>query len=188
MEADFDMSESKPDMSVITHHICDRPVLRQRLANVVYIQPQWVFDSINKGSLEPANLYLPGEKLPPHLSPWGDAIGYDPTASPASDEEEASDEENVEDEIVDEDEDVVAQKELEQEAQGVYKDTSNADEDKKSKKKAKSAEEEERAMKMVMMSNKQKKLYTKMQYSNKQKDDEIKKLKKRKQQLEGKRK
>ncbi|KAL6932773.1 hypothetical protein ACO0OL_004268 [Hanseniaspora opuntiae] len=188
-EADYDMTETKPDMSVVTHHICDRPVLRQRLANVVYIQPQWVFDSINKGSLEPANLYLPGEKLPPHLSPWGDAIGYDPNAQQASDEEVSASEDENEDVAEEEvDEDIVAQKELEQEAQGVYKDTTNADEDKKHKKMTKSAEEEERDMKMVMMSNKQKKLYNKMQYSNKQKEDEIKKLKKRKQQLEGKRK
>lgn len=188
-EADYDMSETKPDMSVVTHHICDRPVLRQRLANVVYIQPQWVFDSINKGSLEPANLYLPGEKLPPHLSPWGDAIGYDPNAQQASDEEISASENENEDAVEEDvDEDIVAQKELEQEAQGVYKDTTNEDEDKKNKKMTKSAEEEERDMKMVMMSNKQKKLYNKMQYSNKQKEDEIKKLKKRKQQLEGKRK
>ncbi|OBA27600.1 hypothetical protein HANVADRAFT_52057 [Hanseniaspora valbyensis NRRL Y-1626] len=192
-EADLDMSELKPDLSQVTHHICDRPVLRQRLANVVYIQPQWIFDSINKGELQAANLYLPGEKLPAHLSPWGDAIGYDPTANNGEeeDDEDEMDAEQIAEEDVDveeEDEDLIAQKELEQEAKGVYKDTANADEAKKSKKKAKSAEEEEKDMKLVMMSNKQKKLYTKMQYSNKQKDDEIKKLKQRKQKLESKRK
>lgn len=191
-EADLDMSEVKPDLSQVTHHICDRPVLKQRLANVIYIQPQWIFDSVNKGELQAANLYLPGEKLPPHLSPWGDAIGYDPTANNDDDSEDLAEddvaEEDVIEEVEDEDDDLAAQKELEQEVKGVYKDTANLDETKKNKKKAKSAEEEEKDMKLAMMSNKQKKLYTKMQYSNKQKDDEIKKLKKRKQKLESKRK
>ncbi|KPM36766.1 Pescadillo [Neonectria ditissima] len=88
----------------ITHHIVDRPPIQivteegeegednqtaQKLATNMrvpgrtYIQPQWIWDSINDGELKEAHLYAPGASLPPHLSPFVKQVqgAYDPTIS-----------------------------------------------------------------------------------------------------------
>ena len=158
------------DLSTITHQIVDRPKVASKVAGRTYIQPQWIFDSLNQGSLLPVNLYAPGETLPPHLSPWGDAAGYDPE-SKKTEEGEEEEEEEVEveeedenqEEPEEEDEDVKEQRELEMEASGVkFSDT--VEDKKKKPSKKRSAEEEEKDLKKIMMTNKQRKLYNKMQY------------------------
>lgn len=89
----------------VTHQICDRPALSTRVPGRIYVQPQWVFDSLNKGRLMPVDEYAVGATLPPHLSPWGDVGGYDPENYEEDDEDEG-DEESVDGEMdVDNDDD-----------------------------------------------------------------------------------
>lgn len=67
------LDESSPiseDSPVITHHVIDRPNLAKMYADRVYIQPQWIFDSINAGKAMDPALYRIGAQLPPHMSPF----------------------------------------------------------------------------------------------------------------------
>lgn len=78
-EVIFDESDS-----TITHQIIDRDILSERRVDRVYVQPQWVYDSINMRTLLPTSEYLMGAKLPPHLSPFvnekkGDYVPPDKT-------------------------------------------------------------------------------------------------------------
>ncbi len=54
----------------ITHVVCDRPSVAEPRVDVEYVQPQWVFDSVNFGFLLPVFEYAPSRSLPPHLSPF----------------------------------------------------------------------------------------------------------------------
>jgi len=56
----------------ITHHVVDRPMQGHQDKTREYVQPQWVFDSINAQMILPVQKYLPGNVLPPHLSPFVD--------------------------------------------------------------------------------------------------------------------
>ena len=94
----FTTNEQDPS---ITHQVVDRPVIRaaltendgedaqtsqklaanQRMPGRIYVQPQWIWDSVNNGELKEYHLYAPGASLPPHLSPFVRNIpgAYDPT-------------------------------------------------------------------------------------------------------------
>ncbi|KAK3905079.1 Pescadillo N-terminus-domain-containing protein [Staphylotrichum tortipilum] len=98
-EGSFTTDESDPS---ITHQIVDRPVVQaavseegdgednqtaqkigpnHRYPGRVYVQPQWVWDSINDEEFKSPELYAPGASLPPHLSPFVKPTRgqYDPT-------------------------------------------------------------------------------------------------------------
>lgn len=180
-EAAIDELENSKDidLSSVTHQIVDRPKVLKKVQGRTYIQPQWVFDCLNKKTLLNVSDYAPGETLPPHLSPWGDAGTYDPEAPIEEDEEDEEDEDvdgeneaRKEDEDEDEemDEDLREQKELEMEAAGVkYSALKEGEKKKTNKRKHAGDEDEEKDLKLIMMSNKQRKLYKKMQYGlNKQ--------------------
>ncbi|PAA66645.1 hypothetical protein BOX15_Mlig024606g3, partial [Macrostomum lignano] len=69
----------------VTHQIVDRPLGDSRLSGRAYVQPQWVFDCVNSGSLLPTGDFAPGLPPPPHLSPFAaysadDADGGDEAA------------------------------------------------------------------------------------------------------------
>ncbi|XP_063531033.1 pescadillo homolog [Cydia strobilella] len=65
--ATFDESDES-----INYQIVDRPSMDKQFLSRYYIQPQWVFDSVNARILLPINKYLIGAVLPPHLSPFVD--------------------------------------------------------------------------------------------------------------------
>uniref|UniRef100_A0A8C2TVV8 Pescadillo homolog n=1 Tax=Coturnix japonica TaxID=93934 RepID=A0A8C2TVV8_COTJA len=63
--ATYDVSDPS-----ITHQIVDRPRIEQQVVGRYYLQPQWVFDSVNAKLCLPVADYFPGVLLPPHLSPF----------------------------------------------------------------------------------------------------------------------
>ncbi|UZJ51033.1 hypothetical protein CBS101457_000353 [Exobasidium rhododendri] len=57
----------------ITHHLIDRPTqTKSHPGKRLYLQPQWVMDSVNARKILSTTNYAPGQTLPPHLSPFVD--------------------------------------------------------------------------------------------------------------------
>ncbi|XP_053211151.1 pescadillo-like [Panonychus citri] len=56
--------------TTITHQIVDKEVIPNKYMNRYYIQPQWVYDSVNARTLLPVENYFHDVVLPPHLSPF----------------------------------------------------------------------------------------------------------------------
>ncbi|KAJ9148737.1 hypothetical protein NKR19_g5928 [Coniochaeta hoffmannii] len=108
-EGAFTTNELDPS---ITHQIVDRPPIQaavnedgdgednqtaqklaanRRVPSRIYVQPQWVWDSVNEEELQRPDLYAPGAQLPPHLSPFVQMKQgqYDPTVPLEEQETEA---------------------------------------------------------------------------------------------------
>mmetsp|Transcript_15465 Transcript_15465/g.22685 ORF Transcript_15465/g.22685 Transcript_15465/m.22685 type:complete len:565 (-) Transcript_15465:135-1829(-) len=78
---DGENSPYTSDERGLTHWVIDRPAIPgKRRMDLEYVQPQWVFDSVNNGTMLPTAIYGIGVTLPPHLSPFVDdeAQGYVP--------------------------------------------------------------------------------------------------------------
>lgn len=114
----------------ITHQVVDRPPIQvddeeqqaednqtaqklrpgSRVPGRIYVQPQWIWDSVNDEELKRPDVYAPGAQLPPHLSPFVKKVRgqYDPSAPLNEQEredeelEQESDEEEEEADVSDE--------------------------------------------------------------------------------------
>jgi len=86
-------STFKEDDERITHQICDRSSVKRTYGNREYLQPQWIYDCINRGSLLRLDGYRIGDKLPPHLSPFVESTEGDYIPDMEQDIEEISEKE-----------------------------------------------------------------------------------------------
>jgi len=137
------------DDPTITHQIVDRPSLNRLYMGRSYVQPQWVFDSLNAGKLLDTEPYRIGAELPPHLSPFVQE----------EDEEKVS-------EAVEEPAEAVEEVETSEKTVKKRKQPRNK------KSKVPQMDEDQKSLAVTMLSKKQQKLYRMMQHSRKKKDDE----------------
>jgi pescadillo len=140
-EGAFTHNETDPR---ITHQIVDRPAAvephpavhgdatanGQKMQSVkpgyvmpgrIYVQPQWIWDCVNEGTMLPTDTYAPGATLPPHLSPWVKAVKgqYDPRATLEEQELEGEADEDagsLNEEVEDDDVEAIADVEEEEDA------------------------------------------------------------------------
>ncbi|OBT51499.1 pescadillo [Pseudogymnoascus sp. 24MN13] len=97
----------------ITHQVVGQAAAPGlRVPGRIYVQPQWVWDSINEEELKRADLYAPGAQLPPHLSPFVKKVRGADGPSATLDEQERENEEleaDTDDEEDEEDEEEEAE-------------------------------------------------------------------------------
>ncbi|XP_024422816.2 pescadillo homolog [Desmodus rotundus] len=190
--------------SCVTHQIVDRPGQQTPFVGRSYVQPQWVFDSVNARLLLPVADYFPGVQLPPHLSPFvlekeGDYIppeklkllalqrGEHPGNLNESEEEEEEEEEDNNSDGDEEEEDLEAGSEKEEEAQLTALEERRMEGKKpkvmagtvKLEDKQRLAQEEESEAKrlaIMMMKKREKYLYNKIMFGKRRKIREANKL------------
>lgn len=139
-------AETDPE---ITHQIVDRPSQSHQFLSRCYLQPQWVFDSVNQKKLLPIDDFVAGCVLPPHLTPFVRPHGYIPP-------------EQVE--LMDRGE--------------------NADNKEETENKESEMTAEDKKLALMAMPKKRKVLYNKMVHSNKKKASAVKKLKRKREELD----
>jgi len=175
----------------ITHQLVDREAgtTGELVLGRFYVQPQWVFDSINRREICPEKDYALGETLPPHLSPFiqerrlGDYVPPEQLAlegekAEEEEEEEENEELEEEDETDSEDEDGEEENDVEDEStkMGVrvgVMDKLDDDHD------TKMQEDEEYKLRVMMIKKKHRGLYRSMMKNRRKRMNESK-LKERK--------
>uniref|UniRef100_A0A8B9SXE3 Pescadillo homolog n=1 Tax=Anas platyrhynchos TaxID=8839 RepID=A0A8B9SXE3_ANAPL len=192
--ATYDVSDPS-----ITHQIVDRPRVEQQVVGRYYLQPQWVFDSVNAKLCLPVADYFPGVLLPPHLSPFvteqeGDYIppeklkllamqrGEDPGEESEEDEEEEEEEEDdndneeEEEEEESEKEEEMKLKKMEEQKTQSNKVTAGKVRLEDKKRLEQEQQNEEKRLAIMMMKKKEKYLYKKIMFGKKRKIREVNKL------------
>ncbi|NXA37997.1 PESC protein, partial [Eudromia elegans] len=193
--ATYDVSDP-----TITHQIVDRPRVEQQVVGRCYLQPQWVFDSVNAKLCLPVADYFPGVLLPPHLSPFvteqeGDYVppeklkllamqrGEQPGEE--SEEEEEEEEDNDEEEEEEEEDDSEKEEEVklkkmeEQKTQSKVlpvKVTAGKVRLEDKQRLEQEQQSEEKRLAIMMMKKREKYLYKKIMFGKKRKVREANKL------------
>ncbi|XP_053135658.1 pescadillo homolog isoform X2 [Hemicordylus capensis] len=184
----------------ITHQIVDRPVMEKQVIGRYYLQPQWVFDSVNAKLCLPVADYFPGVLLPPHLSPFvtekeGDYIppeklkllalqrGEEPGEESGSGEEEEEDDDDAtegsEEEEEDEEDEGRLKKMEAQRSQSKnlpVKVTAGKALKEDKQRLAQEQQSEEKRLAIMMMKKREKYLYQKIMFGKKRKIREANKL------------
>merc|ERR1712242_329221 len=176
--ATFQESDDK-----ITHHISDRTTITDKKLGRFYVQPQWIFDCINRREKLNEKNYAVGETLPPHLSPFVDAsarrVGdYVPPEEQAlleGDKEiENEDEEESEEEDEEENEEEEEGESGEEETKEEVKIGKEEKVDKKSEEQKQQSEEFK--LREMMIPSKHRGLYKSMMKNRKRRVNEADKL------------
>jgi len=177
----------------ITHQISDRPSIEDRVLGRFYVQPQWVFDSINRRERCGEAEYALGETLPPHLSPFiaerrvGDYVppeqkkleegvkddGEEEEEEDENAEEEESDGDEIDSDEGEEDEEVSKEKEDEESSMGVKVGTMTKLDDDHDQK---MLEDEEYKLRVMMIKKKHRGLYRSMMRNRKKRMNEAKNM------------
>jgi len=178
--------------STVTHQISDRPCVTDQVLGRFYVQPQWVFDSINRRERCGEAEYALGETLPPHLSPFiaerrvGDYVPPEEKKLEEGIKEDGEEEEEEENEEEDEsdgeeiesgeegedDEDVTKEKEDES-SMGVKVGTMTKLDDDHDRK---MLEDEEYKLRVMMIKKKHRGLYRSMMRNRKKRMNEAKNM------------
>ncbi|KAH9501521.1 mRNA-binding ribosome synthesis protein [Dermatophagoides farinae] len=194
----FNGATFNEDDESITHQIVDREIPK-RFVNRYYIQPQWIFDSINSRKLLPVQNYFIGTKLPPHLSPFveekvGDYIPPEKEMFENPQQQRINDENDDVDSQMDED--VDDDDDDDEQADEIDNDDNEDEEEqqqqqmmvKKGKpiemnrfKQSKQKQDEEKRLRVMMMPKKRKKLYDLIIKSQKKQNRETERLQRKRQ-------